>query len=112
MRLMFAVLALTFSALLAGGLTAGGVKEVKGKEVKLTGKICCAKCELSMADDCATVIVVGKGKDAKIYYFDADGHKKHHEAICTTPMEGSVTGIVGTEGKKHTVKVKSLEFKK
>ena len=33
----------------------------KGKEVKLEGKMCCAKCELNKSDKCATVFVAKDG---------------------------------------------------
>ena len=108
MKTVFAVLLLTFSALLVGGLGAGD----KAKEVKLEGKITCAKCDLGETKACATVIVVTKDKKDVVYYFDKAGDKKHHGAICTSPMDGSVTGVISTEGKKNTITVKSVEFKK
>jgi len=112
MKTLFAAMVLTFSALVVGGLGAGDKKDKAGKEVTLTGKICCAKCELGVAKACATVIVVTKDKKDVVYYFDPAGHKKYHGPICTTPMDGTVTGTVATAGKKNTVTVKTVEFKK
>src|SRR5262249_19175321 len=82
------------------------------KEVTITGKITCAKCELGKEKSCMTVIVEKKdGKDI-VYYFDKASHKKFHNAICTEGKEGSVTGTVGKEGDKNTVMVKKLDYKK
>lgn len=78
------------------------------KEQELKGKITCAKCDLGTADKCATVIKVGD----KVYYFDKDGDKKYHGKICTTPMDGTVTGTVKKDGDKMVVTVTKLEFKK
>lgn len=108
MKILFAVLALTAAALLSGGVVAGD----KAKEVKLTGKICCAKCELGEGTACATVIVVTKDKKDTVYHFDAASHKKYHGDICTACKAGSVTGTVATADKKNTVTVKSLEYAK
>jgi hypothetical protein len=99
-------LALVF-ALLAN-VEAGGDK----KEVKLEGKITCAKCDLGVTQKCETVIVVKKDNKDVVYYFDKAGHKKNHGAICTSPMDGTVTGVVSKEGDKNIVTVKTLEFKK
>ena len=82
------------------------------KEVKLTGKITCAKCDLGVADSCATVIVV-KEKDKDVtYYFDAASHKKNHGPICKAAKDGTVTGTVKKDGDKMVVTVKELEYKK
>src|SRR5262245_35615230 len=98
------VFALVF--VLQAGIQAGG----KDKEVTLKGKITCAKCDLGVEAKCATVIVVKKdGKDVT-YYFDAESGKKNHAAICNEAKQGSVTGVVGGDDKKHTIMVKSLKF--
>ena len=81
------------------------------EEVTLKGKITCAKCDLKLADKCATVVVVKDNDKDVVYYFDADSHKKDHKEICTTPKDGSVTGEVGMDGDKHTIKVSKVEFK-
>ena len=82
------------------------------KDVKLTGKITCAKCDLGVADSCATVIVV-KEKDKEVtYYFDAAAHKKNHGATCKAAKDGTVTGTVKKDGDKMVVTVKELEYKK
>jgi hypothetical protein len=84
----------------------------KGKEVTLKGKITCAKCDLGVTKGCATVIVTKKdGKDV-VFYFDKAGHKANHKEICTSPMDGSVTGVVSKEGDKNIITVKEVKFKK
>jgi hypothetical protein len=112
MRAMFASLALMCAALLLVSGSQAGDKD-KDKEVVLKGKICCAKCELSIGTECQTVIVV-KGKDKKdvTYYFDKAGHGKYHCDICSSPKNGSVTGIVKDADKKKTITVKKVEYDK
>jgi len=89
----------------------------KGKEVKLTGKITCAKCDLGLTKGCATVVVVKKDGKEVVYYFDKKGHKKYHKMdvdgkdICTTPLDGTVTGVTSKDGDKMIVTVKSVKFK-
>lgn len=78
------------------------------KTVKLQGGIQCAKCELGVADSCASVIKV----DDKVYYFDAAAHKKYHKECCKGIKQGTVTGEVKKDGDKMVITVKSLEFKK
>lgn len=87
-------------------------EEKEAKAVTLKGTITCAKCDLKKEKACATVIVV-KDKDDKevIYYFDADGNKKHHKAICQEAKEGSVTGTVAEKDGKKTITVKECKFK-
>ena len=77
------------------------------EEVTLTGKVTCAKCDLKLADKCATVIV---SKDV-VYYFDAAGDKKNHGEICKSAKEGSVTGEVSKDGDKNIIKVSKVELK-
>ena len=81
-----------------------------GKEKTLKGTITCAKCDLKETDKCQTVIKVKQGGKDVVYYFDPAGHKKHHGKICNTPMEGTVTGTVGTQGDKKVITVKSVKF--
>ncbi len=81
------------------------------KEVTLEGKITCAKCDLGVEKACATVIVVKEdGKDVT-YYFDKKGNSEHHKKICTSPMEGKVTGTVSEKDGKKFVTVSKVEFK-
>ena len=93
-------------------LVLGVQADDKGKEVTLKGTITCAKCDLKMADKCATVIKVTKdGKDT-VYYFDDKAGKDNHKKICQSPMKGSVTGTVSKEGTKQIIKVTKVEFEK
>ena len=82
------------------------------RQVTLAGKITCAKCELKLEKECATVIVVKEsGKDA-VYYFDSKSHKANHDAICQVGKEGTVTGTVSEKAGKKYVKVTKIAFKK
>ena len=86
------------------------VQADEGKEVELKGTICCCKCELKIADKCATAIKVkDKDKDV-IYVFDADSNKKYHGKICEEPKEGTVKGTVKEDGKKKIITVTELKF--
>lgn len=96
---------------LALGLTGSVRAEEKGKEVKLEGTVCCAKCELSIADKCATVIKVKEKDKDVIYYFDPAGDKKFHGKICNDAKAGTVTGTVKKDGDKMIITVKSVDFK-
>lgn len=89
----------------------GGLAGEKSKEVKLSGTITCAKCDLKLQKSCATVLVTKKDGKQTIYYFDQAGNKKHHGKICREAMEGTVTGTVSTKGKKNIITVKTVEFK-
>ena len=81
-------------------------------ETTLTGKITCAKCDLKVSPACTTVVIVKEnGKDVT-YYFAAGSGAKYHKEICTSPMEGSVTGETSKEGEKNVIKVTKVEFKK
>lgn len=80
-------------------------------EVTLKGTITCAKCDLKLEKACHTVIKVKEGDKDVVYYFDKDASKKNHKEICTTPKEGSVTGVKGEMDGKKTIKVTKVEFK-
>jgi len=86
--------------------------EQADKETTLKGKVTCAKCELKQADKCTTVIVVKEKDKDVVYLFDADGHKKYHDDICTKGKNGSVTGTVSDKDGKKTVKVNKVEYDK
>lgn len=113
MRTLIAAFALVCVGLLvASGTNSAGEKDKK--EVVLKGKITCAKCDLGTATECATVIVV-KDKESKkdiTYYFDAKGHGKFHDDICTAAKNGTVTGTVKDADKKKVVTVKKVEYDK
>ena len=112
MRTFMAAIALVCAGLLVASGT--NAQDKKDKEVVLKGKITCAKCDLGTATECATVIVV-KDKESKkdiTYYFDAKGHGKHHDSICTEAKKGTVTGTVKEADKKKTITVKKVEFDK
>jgi len=84
----------------------------QNKAISLTGKITCAKCDLKIEKECATVIVVNEnGKDA-IYYLDEKSSKTNHDAICQSAKQGSVTGVVSEKGGKKTITATKVEFQK
>jgi hypothetical protein len=99
-------LALTL-ALVAG---ARADKEA-AKEVKLKGKICCARCELMLDGQkkCATVIVVKKGDKELVYWFDEQSHQKFHDQICMEAKTGEVKGTVKKDGKKLILTIKDVK---
>jgi len=110
MRVLLAsVCFLAALVLLLGGVQAG--EKGKDEVVKLKGKITCAKCDLGKETECMTVIVA-KNKDKKdvTYYFDKTNDKKYHEKICTEAKQGTVEGVVKTEGDKKIITVKKVTF--
>lgn len=88
----------------------GSASAQEGKEVTLTGKITCAKCDLGVEKKCATVIQVKKGEKEVLYYFDKASNKKYHGDICKEAKNGSVTGKVTKEGDKRMIAVESLKY--
>jgi hypothetical protein len=86
----------------------------EGKETTVTGTITCAKCDLKMADACATVIKgKAKGSDKEeVYYFDTASHKTNHKTICQTAKMGKVTGTVAEKDGKKVITVTKVEFDK
>ena len=85
-----------------------GGRQGRGKEETLKGTITCGKCDLKLADKCATVIKVGE----KVYWFDEATSKKYHKEVCTEAKEGTVTGTVKKDGDKMIVTATKVEFKK
>jgi hypothetical protein len=103
---------LTLAVCLIVAVAIGIPSMAQTKDVKLTGKVTCAKCDLKLEKDCATVVVVKEGGKDVLYYFDAKSDKANHDAICTTPKEGTVTGAVSEKAGKKYVAVAKVEFKK
>lgn len=82
------------------------------KEVKLAGKVTCAKCDLKTEKECATVIIAKEnGKDVT-YYLDEKSGKANHDAVCQGGKEGTVTGTVSEMGGKKTINATKVELKK
>lgn len=97
---------------LAVALVANLQAQDKDKETTVKGAVTCAKCDLKKADKCTTVIVVKEKDKEEILYFDADGHKKYHDDICTERKKGSVTGVISEKDGKKTIKVSKVEYDK
>src|ERR1700757_5163763 len=98
-----AALVLLGLGLVVAFLGSATAQEKAGKEVTLTGKITCAKCELGIEKKCATVIQVKKGDTETVYYFDKASNKKYHTDICQSPKPGTVTGKVTKDGAKQVI---------
>jgi hypothetical protein len=92
-------------ALLFGVTLCVWAAEKEDKEVTLKGTITCAKCDLKLEKDCATVIQVKEGGKDVVYYFDADSGKENHKKICKEPTKGSVKGTVSEKDGKKIIKV-------
>jgi len=82
------------------------------KEVTLAGKITCAKCELKIEKECATVIVVKENGKDTVYYFDQKAHKANHDTVCQVGKEGTVTGTVSEKAGKKYIDVTKIAFAK
>jgi hypothetical protein len=92
-----------------------GLQAADKKEVKLTGKILCAKCALGESKKCQTAIQVKQGGKTVTYFFLDKGHKEpYHEAICGSEgKQGTVTGTVSEKaGKKYITPKKVVYAKK
>jgi hypothetical protein len=86
-----------------------------GKEVTLKGVIMCAKCELSEAKKCQTIIQVKEDGKTVTYYFKDKGSKEdYHESVCGGGRKaGTVTGTVSEkDGKKWITPSKVVYAKK
>ncbi|HYT90004.1 MAG TPA: DUF6370 family protein [Gemmataceae bacterium] len=93
----------------------------KGKEVKLTGKITCAKCDfdtvkaadadLTKPKGCLTVIITKEKNKDVVYYFDMASHKKFHSPICKEAKEGTVTGTCVLKDGRRVVTATDVKFK-
>jgi len=108
---MRTILAIAFCLVIALVLAMPSPIEA-AKAVTLTGKIACAKCELKVAKECATVIVVKEGGKETLYYFDAKSHKANHDAVCQMPKNGTVTGMVSEKDGKKYIAVTKIDFSK
>jgi hypothetical protein len=84
------------------------------KEVTLTGKIMCAKCELKQAKKCQTVIQVQEaGKSVTYWFLDKGNKEDYHEAVCGGGRkDGSVTGIVTEKDGKKWIAPKKVIYRK
>jgi hypothetical protein len=100
----------TVALALAAFLALAVAVKAADKEVTLEGTITCSKCDLKLdTDKCHTVI---KAKDGTVYYFDDKSGKDNHKKICTSPMDGKVTGTVAEKDGKKIVTVSKVEFNK
>ncbi|HEV3257434.1 MAG TPA: DUF6370 family protein [Gemmataceae bacterium] len=95
---------------LAVVLALGATGRAAAKEVTLTGKLTCAKCDLGETKTCHTVIVVTKdGKDV-VYYLDDKSAKANHKPICQGAKEGTVKGTLSEKDGKHWIKATKVTF--
>ena len=103
---------LTITICLIVAVTMATSLTAQTKDVKLTGKITCAKCDLKIEKNCATVIVVKEGGKDVLYYFDEKSHKANHDAVCHTGKQGTVTGTVSEKAGKKYITVTQVAFNK
>lgn len=80
------------------------------KQVTLTGKLTCAKCDLSETPKCQNVLIVKDGDKEVKYYMVTNKVNTHdtHKKVCKGAKDGvTVTGIVHEkDGKKMLVATK------
>ena len=113
MRTLIAGFALVCAGLLFTCNTNQAQEEKKAeKEIVLTGKVTCNKCELKKSTKCETVIVVKDEKSKKdvVYFFDKDSHGKFHDDICSAGKTGTVSGTVKDVEKKKVISVKKVTY--
>ena len=82
------------------------------KETMVSGKVTCAKCDLKIEKECATVVVAKEGGKDVIYYLDEKTGKANHGTICQGAKEGTVTGIVSEKSGKKYIAATKVSFKK
>ena len=82
------------------------------KEVKLAGKLTCAKCDLKKEAKCATVLVAKEGGKDVVYYLDEKSGKANHSEFCQAPKEGTVTGTVSEKDGKKIITASKVELNK
>jgi uncharacterized ParB-like nuclease family protein len=108
----FALITLALAVVL--GLSAVALAS-SPNEVKLTGKVACAKCTLKLegAANCQDVLVVaGKDGGAPTYYYFAKNDTIEAFHTCSGEKPAVVTGIVAEkDGKKWIVASKIEEPK-
>jgi hypothetical protein len=86
------------------------------KEVTLTGKIMCAKCELGLkgVSKCQTVMKVKEGDKDVLYFFkDKGAREEYHEMVCGGGQkDGTVTGVVTEKDGKKWIAPKKVVYAK
>ena len=102
------LVALALGLVLAAGATAAD------KEVTLTGKVMCAKCELKQAKKCQTVIQVQEaGKTVTYWFLDKGNKEDYHEEVCGGGRsEGTVTGTVSEKDGKKWITPRKVTYVK
>lgn len=98
---------LSIAALAAGIVNVRAADE--GKDVKLTGKGMCAKCELKAADKCQNVVQVKDGDKTINYFLTGDVSQAFHKKLCTSTAKVNVEGKLTKDGDKMLVAVTKIE---
>jgi len=103
----------TVLSLLSVLAVVAGLAQAGDKEVTLTGKITCARCELKETPKCTTAIRVQEGGKTVTYYFaDKGAAEEYHEAVCGSGQkDGKVTGTVAVKDGKKWITPKKVEYK-
>jgi hypothetical protein len=102
----------TLAALLNACVLAAGLSASEKKEVTLTGKILCARCELKEGKRCQTVIQVKEGdKEVTYYFLDRGNREDYHETVCGGGRKpGKVTGTVTVKDGKRWIRPKKVTY--
>jgi hypothetical protein len=103
------------SLALAIALTAAlAVRAREAKEVKLTGQVMCAHCELKEGGKCQTVIRVKEdGKEVTYFFKDKGSKEGYHEPVCGGGrQDATVTGIVTEKEGKKWITPSKVEYAK
>lgn len=104
---------LSLSALIALSLSGLSFAASGGKEITLTGKVCCAKCCLKTADECQNVLTVEKdGKKTTYYLVQNEVSKGFHSEVCKAPQQASVTAKCEKVGDKLQLTASKIELAK
>ncbi|MBO94447.1 MAG: hypothetical protein CMI32_06055 [Opitutales bacterium] len=83
----------------------------KGKEITLTGKACCAKCCLKIADKCDNVFEVKAGGKKTRYYVTGADPKAVHKHFCKGVKTLTIVGTCKKDGDKLVLTATKIEKK-
>jgi len=101
------------SSILVLALSAIASAASGGKEITLTGKMCCAKCCLKTADECQNVLSVEKdGKKTTYHLVQNEISKGFHSNVCKAPQNATVTAKCEKVGDKLQLTASKIELAK
>lgn len=109
---MKSIINTTLSMILGGlimGLSAAGAAEEKAPAVTLKGTATCAKCDLKVKDECASVLQVKDGDKTVTYYLDGLADSEWHKKICMGAKSATLTGTVSEKDGMKMLKVTKVD---